>query len=163
MKCSDPEIPSQFMSLSLGHTLNEFVQHAALPYLENDSPDVRQAAAMTCSKLFVRDPICHQTSTHSIEIISDVLDKLLTVAIADPGELFEPYEGGCRADDGLYDIQTSGFVPRFCARWTRSSIAIWLRQKMSAPSSSLSTMKYFRTENSPSESSAGLRPTTQPM
>ena len=62
------------------------MQHAALPYLENDSPEVRQTAALTCSKLFVRDPICHQTSTHSIEIISDVLDKLLTVAIADPGQ-----------------------------------------------------------------------------
>ncbi len=67
-----------------GHVLNEFVQSAALPYLENDSPEVRQQAAMTCSKLFVRDPICHQSSSHAIEIISDVLDKLLTVAIADP-------------------------------------------------------------------------------
>jgi hypothetical protein len=70
----------------LGHVLNEFVQHAALPYLENDSPDVRQTAALTCARLFIRDPICQQTSTHSIEIISDVLDKLLTVAIADPGK-----------------------------------------------------------------------------
>lgn len=69
-----------------GHVLNEFVQTTALPYLENDSPDVRQTAALTCSKLFVRDPICHQTSAHSIEIISDVLDKLLTVAVADPGK-----------------------------------------------------------------------------
>ncbi|GHJ88255.1 hypothetical protein NliqN6_4657 [Naganishia liquefaciens] len=67
-----------------GHVLNEFVQTTALPYLENDSPDVRQTAALTCSKLFVRDPICHQSSAHSIEIISDVLDKLLTVAVADP-------------------------------------------------------------------------------
>lgn len=71
-----------------GHVLNEFVQDAALPYLEHDSPEVRQTAALTCSRLFVRDPICHQTSTHSIEIISDVLDKLLTVAIADPGKFF---------------------------------------------------------------------------
>jgi FKBP12-rapamycin complex-associated protein len=69
-----------------GHVLNEFVQTTALPYLENDSPDVRQTAALTCSKLFVRDPICHQSSAHSIEIISDVLDKLLTVAVADPGQ-----------------------------------------------------------------------------
>ena len=69
----------------LGHTLNEFVRRAALPYLENDIPEVRRGAALTCCRLFVNDPICHQASNHSIEIISDVLDKLLTVGIADPG------------------------------------------------------------------------------
>ena len=57
----------------------------ALPYLEEDHPGVRQAAAMTCCRLFVKDPICYQASNHSIEIVSDVIDKLLTVAIADPG------------------------------------------------------------------------------
>lgn len=67
-----------------GHILNEFVQQAALPLLDDPSPDVRQTAALTCSKLYVRDPICHQTSSHAIEIISNVLNKLLTVGIADP-------------------------------------------------------------------------------
>ncbi|KAI5120260.1 hypothetical protein M0805_004596 [Coniferiporia weirii] len=67
-----------------GHILNEFVRNCALPYLEDDHPEIRQAAALTCCRLFVRDPICHQISNHSIEIISDVLDKLLTVGIADP-------------------------------------------------------------------------------
>ncbi|EJD07323.1 atypical/PIKK/FRAP protein kinase [Fomitiporia mediterranea MF3/22] len=67
-----------------GHILNEFVRSCAVPYLEDDHPDIRQAAALTCCRLFVRDPICHQVSNHSIEIISDVLDKLLTVGIADP-------------------------------------------------------------------------------
>ncbi|TDL23875.1 atypical/PIKK/FRAP protein kinase [Rickenella mellea] len=67
-----------------GHTLNEFVRNCSLPYLEDDHAEVRQAAALTCCRLFARDPICHQASNHSIEIISDVLDKLLTVGIADP-------------------------------------------------------------------------------
>ena len=67
-----------------GHILNEFVCYCALPYLESDHPEVRKAAALTCCRLFVRDPICHQISNHSIEIIGDVLDKLLTVGIADP-------------------------------------------------------------------------------
>jgi FKBP12-rapamycin complex-associated protein len=40
---------------------------------------------MTCCRLFDKDPICYQASNHSIEIVSDVLDKLLTVGIADPG------------------------------------------------------------------------------
>ncbi|EJF64386.1 atypical/PIKK/FRAP protein kinase [Dichomitus squalens LYAD-421 SS1] len=67
-----------------GHVLNEFVHDCALPYLDQDHPEVRRAAALTCCRLFVRDPICYQASNHSIEIISDVIDKLLTVAIADP-------------------------------------------------------------------------------
>ena len=70
---------------SIGHVLNEFVHECALPYLDQDHPEVRRAAALTCCRLFVRDPICYQASNHSIEIISDVIDKLLTVAIADPG------------------------------------------------------------------------------
>ncbi|TFK75010.1 phosphatidylinositol 3-kinase [Pluteus cervinus] len=67
-----------------GHVLNEFVRTCALPYLEDDTPEVRRAAALTCCRLFVRDPICYQASSHAIEVISDVLDKLLTVGIADP-------------------------------------------------------------------------------
>ncbi|KAF9223956.1 phosphatidylinositol 3-kinase [Gyrodon lividus] len=67
-----------------GHVLNEFVRSAALPYLEDDNAEVRRAGALTCCRLFVRDPICYQASSHAIEIISDVLDKLLTVGIADP-------------------------------------------------------------------------------
>lgn len=67
-----------------GHVLNEFVRSCALPYLEDDNPDIRREAALTCCRLFVRDPICYQASSHAIEIISDVLDKLLTVGIADP-------------------------------------------------------------------------------
>ncbi|KAH7926057.1 FAT-domain-containing protein [Leucogyrophana mollusca] len=67
-----------------GHVLNEFVRTCALPYLEDDNTEVRRAGALTCCRLFVRDPICYQASSHAIEIISDVLDKLLTVGIADP-------------------------------------------------------------------------------
>ena len=70
---------------SLGHILNEFVRNCALPYLEEDHLEVRKAAAQTCCSAFRRDPIGYQGSNNSIEIISDVIDKLLTVGIADPG------------------------------------------------------------------------------
>ncbi|WOO83672.1 Serine/threonine-protein kinase tor2 [Vanrija pseudolonga] len=66
-----------------GHTLNEFVREAALPYLEHDSAEVRKEAVLASTQLFVNDPICHQTSSHSIEIVNDVLEKLLTVGITD--------------------------------------------------------------------------------
>lgn len=69
-----------------GHTLNEFVRDAALPYLENDSPEVRQQAVLASTQLFINDPICNQTSSHSIEVVSDVLEKLLTVGITDPSK-----------------------------------------------------------------------------
>ncbi|KAJ7170509.1 phosphatidylinositol 3-kinase [Mycena crocata] len=67
-----------------GHILNEFVRSCALPYLENDSPAIRRTAAETCCRLFVRDPIFYSSSSHAIQVISDVLNKLLTVGIADP-------------------------------------------------------------------------------
>ncbi|KAK7025239.1 Serine/threonine-protein kinase TOR [Favolaschia claudopus] len=67
-----------------GHILNEFVRSCALPYLEEDNMEIRHAAAVTCCRLFTKDPIFYSSSTHAIQIISDVLDKLLTVAIADP-------------------------------------------------------------------------------
>lgn len=58
---------------------------AALPYLEDDVAEIRRAAAVACCQLFAKDPICYQTSSHAIEVLSDVLNKLLTVGIADPG------------------------------------------------------------------------------
>jgi FKBP12-rapamycin complex-associated protein len=92
---------------SLGHVLNEFVRNCALPYLEEESPEVRRAAALTCCRLFDKDPICYQASNHSIEIVSDVLDKLLTVGIADPGALEQAVNFFvfivclCRAEDSF--------------------------------------------------------------
>lgn len=67
-----------------GHVLNEFVRDCCIPYLEDDNPDIRRSAAQTCCQLFVRDPICYQTSAHAVQVVSEVLEKLLTVGVADP-------------------------------------------------------------------------------
>jgi FKBP12-rapamycin complex-associated protein len=56
-----------------------------LPYLEDDYPEVRRAAAITCCALFIDDPITFHVSNHALEVIGDVVDKLLVVGIADPG------------------------------------------------------------------------------
>lgn len=69
------------------HILNEFVRDIAMKYVEDDNTEVRKAAALTCCQLFVRDPICFQTSNHAIQVVGEVMEKLLTVAIADPGML----------------------------------------------------------------------------
>ncbi|TKA63316.1 hypothetical protein B0A55_12457 [Friedmanniomyces simplex] len=67
-----------------GHVLNEFVRDVAIRYVEDDDPVIRKAAALTSCQLLVRDPIVHQTSHHSIQVVSDVIEKLLTVGVADP-------------------------------------------------------------------------------
>ncbi|BFZ53909.1 phosphatidylinositol kinase-related protein kinase tor1 [Savitreella phatthalungensis] len=66
------------------HVLNEFVRDCVITYLEDDNAEVRKAAALTSCQLFVRDPICFQTSTYAIQLVGEVLEKLLTVGIADP-------------------------------------------------------------------------------
>ena len=67
-----------------GHVLNEFVRDVAIKYVEDDDPEIREAAALTCCQLYVRDPIVNQTSYHAIQVVSEVIEKLLTVGVADP-------------------------------------------------------------------------------
>ncbi|OJJ32073.1 hypothetical protein ASPWEDRAFT_161263 [Aspergillus wentii DTO 134E9] len=67
-----------------GHILNEFVRDVAINYVDNDNSEIRKASALTCCQLFVHDPIINQTSSHSIQVVSEVIDKLLTVGIGDP-------------------------------------------------------------------------------
>ena len=69
-----------------GYILNEFVHDVAIQYAEHDSPAIRKAAALTCCQLFVKDPIVHQVSRHAVHIVSGVIEKLLAVAVADPGK-----------------------------------------------------------------------------
>lgn len=67
-----------------GFVLNEFVRDVAIRYVDADNPEIRKAAALTCCQLFVRDPIVYQTSHHAIQVVGDVIEKLLTVGVADP-------------------------------------------------------------------------------
>ncbi|KAJ7171409.1 phosphatidylinositol 3-kinase [Mycena filopes] len=83
-----------------GHILTEFVQTHVVPYLGDDAPAVRRAATMACCHcLFGGNPppasavfssyaeessALYQTSGHAVNVLSDVLGKLLTVGIADP-------------------------------------------------------------------------------
>ncbi|KAI0408502.1 TOR kinase [Xylaria palmicola] len=67
-----------------GHILNEFVRDVAIKYVEDDDPEIREAAALTCCQLYVRDPIVNQTSRHALQVVGDVIGKLLTVGVSDP-------------------------------------------------------------------------------
>lgn len=66
------------------YSLTEFVRIVTISYIEHDNPFVRKLAALTSCDLFVKDKICQQTSLNALNSVSDVLSKLLTVAITDP-------------------------------------------------------------------------------
>ena len=60
------------------------MRDVAIRYVGNDNPAIRRAAALTCCQLYVHDPIIKQTSSHSIQIVGEVISKLLTVGVGDP-------------------------------------------------------------------------------
>ncbi|RMZ86883.1 hypothetical protein DV736_g5890, partial [Chaetothyriales sp. CBS 134916] len=67
-----------------GHILNEFVRDVTIRYATHENADIRLAAAITCSQLFTRDPIMNQKGNNAIQVVSEVVDKLLTMAVGDP-------------------------------------------------------------------------------
>ena len=83
-----------------GHVLNEFVRDCVVLYLDDNSAEVRKAAAITCCSLFVKDPICFQTSNHAIQVVAEVLEKLLIVGITD-------------SDPSIREIVLLSLDPRF--------------------------------------------------
>ncbi|KAK9470032.1 armadillo-type protein [Dipodascopsis tothii] len=64
--------------------LSEFARNCVLSYIDDESADVRKAAALSCCHLLANENICHDLSAHSIRVVGDVLEKVLTVAISDP-------------------------------------------------------------------------------
>lgn len=87
IETKDPDIVLALRTLGTfdfsGHYLNEFVRDVTLRYATNENPDIRRAAALTCCQLFVQDPILHQSSTNAIQVVGEVVDQLLTVAVGD--------------------------------------------------------------------------------
>ncbi|KAI2627651.1 FAT-domain-containing protein [Hypoxylon sp. NC1633] len=77
-------VDDELLTLDGGHILNEFVRDVAIKYVEDDDHEIRQAAALTCCQLYVRDPIVNQTSYHALQVVGDVIEKLLTVGVSDP-------------------------------------------------------------------------------
>lgn len=67
-----------------GHILHEFIRDCVTTYLGDESPQVRKAAAVTCSEILVRDPVNYQSSGHSMEVVGQVLVRLLEVGVGDP-------------------------------------------------------------------------------
>ncbi|KAG9096449.1 phosphatidylinositol kinase- protein kinase tor1, partial [Ceratobasidium sp. 370] len=66
-----------------GHNLSEVVRVCIIPYLSDEHAILRQTAALTACTLIAVDPVCFQTSDYSVGILMDMLDRLLTLAVAD--------------------------------------------------------------------------------
>ncbi|SSD60463.1 probable Serine/threonine-protein kinase TOR2 [Saccharomycodes ludwigii] len=66
------------------YSLSELVRLVTIRYIEHENPLVRKAAALTSCDLFSSDSIYRQTSMHALNTVSEVLGKLLIVAITDP-------------------------------------------------------------------------------
>lgn len=69
------------------HSISEFIRSYVVGYVEDDNPDVRRAAALSCCQVLAYDPVVTWTSHRAIRLVNEVLEKLLTLAIADPGML----------------------------------------------------------------------------
>uniref|UniRef100_A0A8C5WSQ4 Serine/threonine-protein kinase TOR n=1 Tax=Laticauda laticaudata TaxID=8630 RepID=A0A8C5WSQ4_LATLA len=72
-----------------GHSLTQFVRHCADHFLNSEHKEVRMEAARTCSRLLT--PSIHLISGHAhvvsqtaVQVVADVLSKLLVVGITDP-------------------------------------------------------------------------------
>ncbi|CUM64043.1 uncharacterized protein PRCAT00001631001 [Priceomyces carsonii] len=64
--------------------LYEFVRYCTINYLTHNNPKVRQTATVTSCQIFIKDPICHQTSVNALNAVNEVLDKLISISITDP-------------------------------------------------------------------------------
>lgn len=76
---------------SSGHSLTQFVRHCADHFLNSEHKEIRMEAARTCSRLLT--PSIHLINGHghvvsqtAVQVVADVLSKLLVVGITDPGE-----------------------------------------------------------------------------
>ncbi|EFA77745.1 protein kinase [Heterostelium album PN500] len=66
------------------HNLLEFVRDTVSTFLDDDNPDIRREAAITCAVLMVKPGEPAPTRGHTAVIVGEVLEKLLVVGIADP-------------------------------------------------------------------------------
>lgn len=78
-----------FFILTSGHSLTQFVRHCADHFLNSEHKEIRMEAARTCSRLLT--PSIHLISGHvvsqtAVQVVADVLSKLLVVGITDPGK-----------------------------------------------------------------------------
>ena len=65
------------------HMLSKLVGECCMLYLEDEDVQIRKSCIVTCCLLLASDPICFQTSNSSLITVTEILSRLLTVAITD--------------------------------------------------------------------------------
>ncbi|KAJ1517551.1 phosphatidylinositol kinase- protein kinase tor1 [Coelomomyces lativittatus] len=71
-------------SFDFGQSLSEFASDVITLYLDEDHPSIRLAASLTCCRIFMKDPSRSQFSQYALLRVQMLLERLLTVAVADP-------------------------------------------------------------------------------
>lgn len=89
------------------YQLNEFVRYCIITYLDSSSPKIRRTATSTSCKIFIRDPICHQTSVNALKAVNDVVEKLLSISITDQIAEIRLEGLTCLDEAGNFDPQLS--------------------------------------------------------
>lgn len=87
--------------------LNEFVRYCTIKYLNHSNNKVRLTAMITSCIIFVKDPICQQTSINAINAVNEVLNKLLSTAITDTDPEIRLQGLTCLSNVGNFDPQLS--------------------------------------------------------
>jgi len=68
-----------------GHLLAEFLRDRVAIYMEDDSAEVRRAAAITCCQVLVRElSSLPQSNAYESQLVNEILEKVLMTGIADP-------------------------------------------------------------------------------
>ncbi|SGZ55137.1 CIC11C00000003613 [Sungouiella intermedia] len=89
------------------YQLNEFVRYCIITYLDSSSPKIRLTATSTSCKIFIKDPICQQTSVNALNAVNDVVEKLLSISITDPIAEIRLEGLTCLDEAGNFDPQLS--------------------------------------------------------
>ncbi|PRT55035.1 Serine/threonine-protein kinase TOR2 [Wickerhamiella sorbophila] len=63
--------------------LATFCKDCVIKHTSNPDSRVRKAAAITCCRIFIKEPISTQVSVNALETVHVVLEKLLTVGVTD--------------------------------------------------------------------------------
>jgi FKBP12-rapamycin complex-associated protein len=71
------------INIRIGVLLSEILKDIAELYLDDESIVIRKAGALTCCYILSRDPIAYQSSDSAVALVSDIVSRLLTLAVAD--------------------------------------------------------------------------------
>lgn len=97
------------------------MRHCADHFLNSEHKEIRMEAARTCSRLLT--PSIHTVSGHvvsqtAVQVVADVLSKLLVVGITDPGKNTKEYNKGRKGMLVACGLIKLGFILKNMVTWS---------------------------------------------